>query len=53
MKPELRRPLEGGAIQVMMTSKLDWTAFDDDYNFLSYMPLITEVIMRPAVLSPN
>lgn len=53
MKPELRRPLEGEAIRVMMTSKQDWTAFGDDYDFLSYMPLMTEAIMRPAVLSSN
>lgn len=53
MKLELRRPLEGEATRAMMTSKQDWTAFDDDYDFLSYMPLMTEVIMRPAILSPN
>lgn len=45
MKLELRRPLEGGAIRVMMTSKQDWTAFGDDYDFPPYMPLMTEVIM--------
>lgn len=53
MKLESRRPLEGEEIRVMMTSKQDWTASGDDYDFLSYMRLITEVIMRPAVLSFN